>query len=100
MQTQWTRLSFYIALGLTALAILFPPFSVMSGPDEYGFLLSGPPSVNAAVAQAHALMGADAGMMTSRIHYTIDFVRLIVELAVIWGAYIALKRTVLKPAVS
>ncbi len=100
MQTQWTRLSFYIALGLTALAVLFPPFTIMSGPDEYGFLLSGPPSVNAAVAQAHALMGSDAGMMTRHIHYSIDVVRLVVELAVIWGAYIALKRTVLKPVVS
>ncbi len=98
MLTQWSRLSLYAATGLTLLAILFPPFSIIGGLDEYGFILSGPPSVNAAIGQANAMFGTDAHRFTDPIHFSIDFVRLFVELALIWGVYIALKRTVLKPA--
>ena len=98
MQTQWSRLSLYAAIGLTVLAILFPPFNLIGGIDEYGFILSGPPSVNAALSQANAMFGADARRFTGTVHVSIDFVRLVVELAVIWGIYFALKRTVLKPA--
>ena len=37
-------------------------------------------------------------MMTDRVRYSVDFVRLLVEFAVIWNAYFALMRTRLKPA--
>ena len=98
MLTQWSRLSLYTAIGLTTLAILFPPFNIIGGLDEYGFILSGPPSFNAAIGQANAMFGTDAHRFTGAIHFSIDFVRLFIELAMIWGIYLVLKKTVLKPA--
>ncbi len=101
MLTQWSRLSLYLAIGLTVNAIVFPPFIINNGPVEYGFLLSGPPSVSQAMGQASFLGGAEgARMARGMIHYGIEFVRLILELGAIWGIYFALSRKVLKPAVA
>ena len=62
MLTQWTRLSFIIALSLTALAVLFPPFDIFGGIDEYGFILSGPPGF-AELGQATAMLGLQLGYL-------------------------------------
>ena len=97
MQTQWNRLALYAAVALTLIAILFPPFNIFGALDEYGFILSGPPGFSEALNQTSQMLGPDARRMTGGVHFSIDFVRLFIELAVIWGIYFALKRTVLKP---
>ena len=97
MLAQWNRLCLHTAIGLTLLALLFPPFGMFGGYDEYGFILSGPPSFNAAASQANAMFGANASRLAGDVHFSIDFARMFVELALIWGIYILLKRTVLKP---
>ncbi len=100
MQTQWSRLALYAAVALTLLAILFPPFNIIGGLDEYGFILSGPPGFSEALNQASRMLGPDARRMAGGMHFSIDFVRLLIELAAIWGIYFALRRTVLKPVVA
>lgn len=98
MTHQWRRLSLYIALGLTFLAILFPPFRVNGGPIEYGFLFTGPASASQAVSQASELLGDQGAQWAAgMIHSTIDFMWLIFEFVVIWGVYVALRKTVLRP---
>ena len=99
MLQQWGRLCLYGAIGVTVLSILFPPFSVNGGPDEYGFILAAPPSARQAIA-AMAAMGGQQGraMAADMVHYTVDFVRLAAQVVVVWGVYFALKQTVLKAA--
>lgn len=99
------KLCFYIAIGLTALMIMFPPFTLSVGGfqgaafDEYGFLLSGPPTARQALGAAAAFGGADAVRMAGdAMPYRLDLVRLMIQVAVVWGFYVALIRTVLKRA--
>ncbi len=98
MIDQWRRLALYVALGLTALAVLFPPFSVNGGPDEYGFILATPPSARQAMATMSALGGQQGTALAGdMIHYAIDLPRLLLEMVVVWGVSFALRRTVLRP---
>lgn len=99
------KLCFHVAVGLTVLMIMFPPFTLSLGGfrggsfDEYGFLLSGPPTARQALGAAAAFGGADAVRMAGdAMPYRLDFVRLMIQVAVVWGVYVALKRTVLKRA--
>jgi hypothetical protein len=90
MNQQIRRFALYMALGLTAAAVLFPPFDISifgMGRDEYGFIFSGPPTGR----QAEAFFGKDAP------HFSIDIARLAFELVAIWGVYFALRRTILRP---
>ena len=98
MLVQWRRLVLYVALGLTTLAVLFPPFSVNGGPDEYGFALSAPPSARQAIASMQEIGGTQAaGLAGQLVHYGIDVPRLLLELGCVWGACLVLRRTVLRP---
>jgi hypothetical protein len=89
MNQQIRRFALYMAIGLTIAAVLFPPFDIGGigmGGDEYGLIFSGPPTGR----QAEALLGSKL------IHYSIDIARLTLELAAIWGVYLALRLTILK----
>ncbi len=95
--TQWQRFCLYIAAGLTALALLFPPYAIDHGADEYGFVFAGPPSVSQAVERMAAIGGQHGRDMAAElIPYRVDLVRLTLELAATWGVYLALRQTVLK----
>ena len=96
MLTQWDHLSLYGMTGLTLLAVLFPLLDIIGGLDEYGFIPSGPPSFSAALGQANTTFGTDAHRFTGAVPFSIDVIRLFIELAVIWGVYIGLRRIVLK----
>ncbi len=99
MRDQWRRLLFLLAIGLTILLVSFPPFSVNGGPDEYAFALSAPPSARQAYEAAWALGGQQGGDMVGEvIHYSIDVLRLLIQLAVVWSTYLALRQTVMKGA--
>lgn len=97
MQTPARRLAFRLNAGMTILIILFPPFIFSIGglgaQTEYDFLLTGSPSA----ARAAARFGSDPAMsqMKTMFKSTLDIVRLAVELAVVWGVYLALTMTVL-----
>jgi hypothetical protein len=98
MQRQWSRLALYAAIGITVVMLLFPPFIINNGPVEYGFLFSGPPSVRQAYSQMSALGGqAGRDMASGMIHYSVDAIRLVLQLAAVWIAWFALRKTVLKP---
>lgn len=89
-------LALYLAAGSTLLMMMFPPFFLGNG-DEYGFILTGPPSATEAIAALSAFGGQQGhDMARSLIAYNVDLVRLCVELAVVWGVYFALRSTVLR----
>ncbi len=99
MTRQWRRLCLCGAIGLSVLFVLFPPFSVNGGPDEYGFALAAPPSARQAMAMMSGLGGAQGrALATGLVHYAVDPVRLLVQLAVVWLAYAAVRLTVLGDA--
>ncbi len=86
-----------MAVGLTALAVLFPPFTVNGGPYEFGFIFAVPPSAARAMAAMSALGGRQgADLAAGLIHYAVDVPRLVFELAVVWCAFAALRWTVLR----
>jgi len=99
MKTQFRRFAIYVAVAVTLLMVLFPPFVVAGHVVEYGFVLSGPPTAQQAAATADMFGG---GQMTQMAHnmvpYSLDVVRLLIQLVVLWGLYFAAARTVMKPA--
>lgn len=96
------RLALLIALGLTALAILVPPFTVGSmgmSQVEYGFLFTGPASARNARAAMQALLGPQAAAAQGdTFSVSIDVGRLVVQLLVVWALYAAVRMTVLRRA--
>ncbi len=99
MIRQWRRLTLYGAIGLSVLFVLFPPFSVNGAPDEYGFVLAAPPSARQAIEMISGLGGQQGRDMASGlVHYAIDPMRLLVQLLVVWLAYVAVRLTVLGTA--
>ncbi len=99
MIRQWRRLSLCGAIGLSVLFVLFPPFSVNGGPDEYGFVLAAPPSARQAMAMMSGLGGQQGrDMAAGLVRYAVDPMRLLVQLVVVWLAYAAVRLTVLGAA--
>ena len=96
------RLALLIALGLTGLIVLFPPFSVgMMGMSqvEYGFLFTGPASVRNANAAMQGLLGPQgASAQGGMLDVSLDAGRLLVQLVVVWALYLAVRMTVLRQA--
>ena len=97
------KLALYLATGLSLLMIFFPPFTVVAygAPmTQYGFLFSGPAAINQAMGTATVFGGPEgARMMGHMVNYHLDWLRLSVQLAIVWGLYVALLHTVLKPMV-
>ena len=96
MTTQFRRFAFYLAIALTVLMVMFPPFVVAGQLVEYGFVLSGPPTAQQAAATAAMFGGAQ--MAHEMVPYSLDVVRLLVQLILLWGFYVAAARTVMKAA--
>lgn len=71
--SQPARFARYAALLLTAVMVLFPPFTSLGG-TEYAFVLTGP-----AWSQAMGAMGSDLGL-EARLHWEL----LAVQLAMLW----------------
>jgi hypothetical protein len=89
MNQKIRRFALYMAIGLTIVAILYPPFDVSNigvGGDEYGLVFYGPPTGR----QAQEFFGSKA------LPYSIDIARLVFEFVAIWGVYLALRLTILK----
>lgn len=87
------------AIGLSVLFVLFPPFSINGGPDEYGFVFAAPPSARQAMAMMSSLGGQQGrDMAAGLVHYAVDPVRLLLQLVVVWLAYAAVRLTVLGTA--
>lgn len=94
------RLALLIALGLTILVVLFPPFSVGSmgmSQVEYGFLFTGPASARNARAAMQSLLGSQAAAAQGDLFsVSISAGRLLVELLIVWALYAAVRMTVLR----
>ena len=99
MQTDARKLATYLVIVATLAILLFPPFDY--GVDfggsatEYGFLLSGPPSLQGVLSAT----GEEGSIARSMYHYTIDVPRIALELVVAWSTYAAVVTTVLKKRV-
>jgi len=64
---------------------------------EYGFIFSGPPSVEQMQEAAKALGGPQGQQMTAgMMQWSVDILRITIEFVVVWGLYAALITTVLK----
>ncbi len=93
------KLAFCLALGLSVIIVLYPPFTICSfGASlvEYGFLFTGPATVRNAAGVAREMLGPQAGAAATGLTYSLDIVRLLIELAVVWAIYVTLLRTVLR----
>ena len=101
MASNARRFAFYVAIGATVVMILFPPFSISTwggSATEYGFIFTGPSGVGQAMGAAGAIGGKQGqDMMRDMVHYSPDFVRLLIQLVVVWATYLAAAKTVLRP---
>jgi hypothetical protein len=79
LEKAWPAL--YAALLLTAVMVLFPPFTSLGG-TEYAFVLTGP-----AWSQAMGSVGRELGL-EARLHWPL----LCVQLGVVWAAALGLRR--------
>jgi len=99
VKTQFRQFALYLASVLTVLMVIFPPFVVAGQLVEYGFLLSGPPTARRAAATVAMFGGAQMTQMAhDMVPYSIDVVRLLIQLVLLWGLYFAAARTVMKAA--
>ena len=93
------NLARYLVLGLSVIIVLYPPFVIDScGASivEYGFPFTGPATVRNAAGMAREFLGPQAAAAATGLTYSLDIVRLLVELAVLWAIYLTLLRTVLR----
>jgi hypothetical protein len=102
MRKEARRFALMVAAAATVAMVLFPPFSVSTmtgGGVEYGFLLSGPPSVRQAVEAAAAIGGREGqDMARDMVQFSLDAARLLLQLGLLWTLLLAALKTVLKPA--
>ncbi len=99
MKTQFRRFALYVAIAVALMMVLFPPFVVAGQVVEYGFVLSGPPTAQQAAAMAASFGGGQMTQIVSNmVPYSVDIVRPLIQLVVLWGLYLAAAPTVMKAA--
>ena len=93
------RLALYSVLGITAIMILYPPFELRqfgASMVEYGFLFTGPATARNAAEFTRQMLGPQAAAAAPTLTYSLDVVRLLIQLVIPWGILITLLRTVLQ----
>ncbi len=80
------RFAIHVAIVLTIVMVLFPPFTSLNG-TEYAFLLTGPEW-----ARLTGALGEDLGL-TARIHWVL----LLVQLAAVWAIALGAKQFLGRP---